>query len=187
MEGEDTGILTCLHNQTRHAISNRSKTSGTINHGTQRCIHQNNTGGTGAQSAANTNTNRQRIGRCSMQLQNIAKTNKSNGRAIPSDQRQRTPKTIQNILATRQMKLCRLLDKAPYSNTTQKHKKRIPNTTHHIGNAATGTATTKNLQIKHLRGCDDMVSKRATDQVHNESQTLGKYPKTYYCEDNHLL
>ena len=44
------------------------------------------------------------------------KANKSNGHAIPLAQRQRMPKTIQNVLATRQSKLFRLLEKAPSIN-----------------------------------------------------------------------
>ena len=40
-------------------------------------------------------------------------------------QMQRMPKTIQNILATRQIKLCRLMYKAPSRNPPQKHKKKI--------------------------------------------------------------
>ena len=66
---------------------------------------------------------------------------KKYGYAIPLAQRQRMPKIIQNKLATRQIKLFRLLDKAPSKNPPQKHKKTIPNTTHHIRNAETGTTT----------------------------------------------
>ena len=33
------------HNQTRHDINNRSRTIGTLNHGSQSRIHQNNIGG----------------------------------------------------------------------------------------------------------------------------------------------
>ena len=51
-------------------------------------------------------------------------------------------KKIQNILVTSQIKLSRLLYKEPSRKPPQKYKKKIPNTTHHIGNAATRTATT---------------------------------------------
>ena len=77
---------------------------------------------------------------CNRKIQ--PKRKKINGHAVPLDQRQRIPKTIQNILMTRQNKLCRLLDKSQSSNSPQKHKKTIPNTAHHIGNAATRRTTT---------------------------------------------
>ena len=77
-----------------------------------------------------------------MQRKNTTQANKSNGHAIPLAQIQRMPKAIQNIAANRQIKLCRLLDKAPSRNTPQKHKKTIPNTKHHIRNAEAGTTTT---------------------------------------------
>ena len=35
------------------------------------------------------------------------------------------PKIIKNILATRKIKLCRLMDKAPYSKPPQPHKKKL--------------------------------------------------------------
>ena len=88
-------------NQTRHDIRNRRRTSATIHHDTRSSIHQNNTGINRAQSAASTITNRQRNGRCSMQQKNKTKTKKINEHALPLTQRQRMPKIIQNILATR--------------------------------------------------------------------------------------
>ena len=84
------------------------------------------------QFTANPIINRQRNGRCSMQLQNTTKPKKRNGHAIPFAPRQRMLKKIQNILETRQRKLCKLMEKAPSSNPPQKHNKTIPNTTHHI-------------------------------------------------------
>ena len=111
------------HNQKRNETSDRKRTSSTIHHVTQSRIHQNNIGKNGAQTASNPITNRQLHGRCIMQQKNTTKMNKSNGHAIPLSQRQTIPKTIQNILATRQRKLCRLLDKTPPSNPPQKHKK----------------------------------------------------------------
>ena len=57
------------------------------------------------------------------------------------NQKHRTSKTVQNILATRESKLCRLLNKVTSINPPQKHKKTIPNTLHNIGNAATRTTT----------------------------------------------
>ena len=77
-----------------------------------------------------------------MQRKNTTKINKRNGHAITLAQGQRMPKTIQNLLETRQIKLCILLDKATSRNPPQKHKKKIPKTTHHIRNAEAGTTTT---------------------------------------------
>ena len=52
------------------------------------------------------------------------------------------PKLIQNLLVTRKIKLCRLLDKAPYRNPPQKDEKTITNTIHHIRNVEARTTTT---------------------------------------------
>ena len=66
--------------------------------------------------------------------------------------------------------------KSTIQKPTIKTQEKIPNTIHHIGNAATRTATTSKIQIEHLRGCDDMGINRDTDQVQDDIQTLGKYP-----------
>ena len=64
------------HNQTRHDISDRSQTSGTLHHGTQSCIHQNNIGGDGAKTAANPITNIQCNGIFSMQQKDTSRKEK---------------------------------------------------------------------------------------------------------------
>ncbi len=74
------------------------------------------------------------------------------------------PRTIQNILETGQVQLCRLLDKTSPSNPPQTHKTRIHNTTHSGGNVKNRTkqsshrsSSIKCSESEHLRGCDDLA------------------------------
>ena len=69
------------------------------------------------------------------------KGKKSNGHALSLPKRQKILKTNQNILATKSIKLRRLLDQATFSNQPKKHEKIIPNTKHCIKNVTTRTAT----------------------------------------------
>ena len=92
--------------------------------------------------------------------------NKRNEYEIPLVTRQTMPRTIQNILATGQVQLCRLLDKTSPSNPPQTHEKRILNTTHSVGNVKNRTkqrqhssrsSSIKCSESEHLRGCDDLA------------------------------
>ena len=67
--------------------------------------------------------------------QNTTETNESNGHAIPLAARPRMSRTIQNILATRQIKLCRLLDEASSRKASQKHSQRISYSHDYVRNA----------------------------------------------------
>ena len=82
--------------------------------------------------------------------------------------RQTMPRTIQNISATGQVQLCRLLDETSTSpsNPPQTHEKRIINTTHFVGNVKNRTkqrqpssrsSNIKCSESEHLRGCDDLA------------------------------
>ena len=109
------------HTKTCNVIGNRSRIGGIINYAPGACIHHNHLGRNGTQAAPHTTTNRKFDGRRGGQWQDTTKAEKCHGYALPLVERQRMPGAVQNILETRQIQLCRLLDKAPPFETPQEY------------------------------------------------------------------
>ncbi len=146
------------YNQKRHVICNRGRTGGPVHHGTGGGVHQNNTQRIRTQTTTHTTPNRQYNGRHGYKWQDTTKT-QSNEHEIPLATRSQMSRTILNILATRQIKLCRLLDKTSPRDTSLKYAQRIPHATHCAYNVmywattATTTYTGSTCSIKwHSNG-----------------------------------
>ena len=90
-------------------------------------------------------------------------------------------RTVHNILETRKIQLCRLLDETSYGKTPSKHSKRISHATYCIRNVENRATkfNKKNKRIgtkkKHLRGSGDMSSKQVRTEVPVDGQTVSKY------------
>ncbi len=117
------------HYQTCDVISNGSRIGWSLHNGTRGSLHQNHIRRDGAQTTSNTTTNQQRNGRSSNQWKSATKTHKSYGHEVPLATRQRMPETVQNILATRKIKVRRLLDETSPDKASSTYEKRIHHTT----------------------------------------------------------
>ena len=125
------------------------------------CLHKSCIRRAWTQTAKNTTANQQLHGRGSNYRQNTTKTHKSHGHAFPLAKGLGMSTTILNLLATREVKLRRLLDQTPPSNSSSKHKNRICYTSNSTRNATTSEATTyisSNNSLNLRQGCGDLRS-----------------------------
>ena len=152
------------HNKKCHVIGNRSRVGGFIHHGQRGSVHQDYLGRNGTQTAPHTIRNIWFYGRSGGKWQNTTKADKSTGYVLPLVERTRMPRAVQNILETRKIKLCRLLEKhhpAKHHQNTQKEFL-MPHIVLEMlrieQQNSTAKATQANRQKKkHLQGCDYMM------------------------------
>ena len=138
------------YNKTSNVIGNRSRIGVIIHHGPEGSIYHNHFGRNGTQTSPHATTNRQFNGRSGRQWQDTTKTNKVHGYALPLVERQRVPGSIQNILETRKIQLCRLLEKASSFETPSEHSEGISHTTHCIRNFENRTTKYSNKSIPDI-------------------------------------
>ena len=121
-------------NKTWNVIGNRSRICGIINYGLGGCIHQNHLGRNGTQAASHATTNLQFYVRSCGQWQDTTKAEKVHEYALPLVERLRMSGAFHNLFDTRQIQLCRLLDKASPFKKPPEQLEGISHTMHCITN-----------------------------------------------------